>query len=159
MLDTLATYRERIRYLHLKDVDAAGHWAMLGSGICDTPAVIAAVQRAPNFNGWLVLEEESDEAARDPAAAVRANRATMRRLLALNRGPPRHRRCQERLSERSRSAPAARINETSGARKGQQQLASPKVALLSPESALSIGSRTDTACRVAPEFVERAMAA
>ena len=30
--DTLAAHRDRIRYVHLKDVDAAGTWAMLGEG-------------------------------------------------------------------------------------------------------------------------------
>lgn len=78
--DALATWRDRIRYLHLKDVDAAGRWAMLGAGVCDVPAVIAAVGAAPGFNGWLVLEEESDEAAADPARAVAINRETMRSL-------------------------------------------------------------------------------
>lgn len=78
ILDTLRTYRDRIRYLHLKDVDAEGKWAMLGEGVCDTAAVIEIVAAAPRFNGWLVLEEESDRAAADPAAAVRANRETMR---------------------------------------------------------------------------------
>jgi sugar phosphate isomerase/epimerase len=77
--DTLQTYRDRIRYLHLKDVDAMGKWAMLGEGICNVPAVIEIVANAPHFNGWLVLEEESDTAASDPRAAVRANRETMRR--------------------------------------------------------------------------------
>ncbi len=79
ILDTLRTYQDRIRYLHLKDVDAEGKWAMLGKGVCDTPAVIDIVAAAPRFNGWLVLEEESDTAAADPVAAVRANRETMRR--------------------------------------------------------------------------------
>ncbi len=73
-------YRDRIRYLHLKDVDAAGTWAMLGEGACDVPAVIDIVAAAPRFNGWLVLEEESDAAAADPAAAVRRNFETMQRL-------------------------------------------------------------------------------
>ena len=78
--DTLAAHRDRIRYVHLKDVDAQGTWAMLGEGACDIPAVIAAAQAAPQFNGWIVVEEESATAAADPAAAVRANRETMRRL-------------------------------------------------------------------------------
>lgn len=80
LADTLAAHAARIRYVHLKDVDAAGAWAMLGAGVCDVPAVIAAARRAPLFNGWIVVEEESDTAAADPAAAVRANRETMRRL-------------------------------------------------------------------------------
>ncbi|MER8423500.1 sugar phosphate isomerase/epimerase [Mesorhizobium sp. M0228] len=78
MIDTLTTHRDRIRYVHLKDVDASGTWAMLGKGVCDTQAVIAIASAAPNFNGWLVLEEESDTAAADPAAAVKTNRQTMR---------------------------------------------------------------------------------
>lgn len=78
LVHTLVKYRDRIRYLHLKDVDADGQWQMLGAGICDVGGAIAAVQAAPSFNGWLVLEEESDEAARDPKAAVRRNRELLR---------------------------------------------------------------------------------
>jgi sugar phosphate isomerase/epimerase len=78
--DTMAAHRGRICYLHLKDVDAEGTWAMLGEGTCDVPAVIAAVRQAPRFNGWIIIEEESEAAAADPAAAVRANRETLRRL-------------------------------------------------------------------------------
>jgi sugar phosphate isomerase/epimerase len=78
MADTLRTYRDRIRYIHLKDVDANGTWAMLGEGVCDTQAVIEIANTAPRFNGWLVLEEESATAAADPAGAVKTNRQTMR---------------------------------------------------------------------------------
>ncbi|CAN7669505.1 sugar phosphate isomerase/epimerase [Pararhizobium sp. LjRoot235] len=80
MDDTLAAHRARIRYVHLKDVDADGTWAMLGAGVCDVPAVITAVRQAPEFNGWIVVEEESDHAGKDPAAAVRQNRETLRRF-------------------------------------------------------------------------------
>ncbi len=77
---TLAAHRDRIRYVHLKDVDARGIWAMLGQGVCDIQAVIAAVRQAPQFNGWIVVEEESETAASDPAAAVRTNLETLHRL-------------------------------------------------------------------------------
>ena len=59
ILDTLRTYRDRIRYLHLKDVDAAGHWSMLGEGVCDTAAVIddrgrgAELQRLAGAGGGI----------------------------------------------------------------------------------------------------------
>jgi inosose dehydratase len=78
ILDTLRTYQNRIRYLHLKDVDAGDQWAMLGEGVLDTMAVIDIVTKAPSFSGWLVLEEESETAGKDPAAAVKRNRETMR---------------------------------------------------------------------------------
>lgn len=78
ILDTLSTYQNRIRYLHLKDVDANGQWAMLGKGVLDVQPVIDIVANAPGFTGWLVLEEESETAAKDPASAVKVNRQTMR---------------------------------------------------------------------------------
>jgi sugar phosphate isomerase/epimerase len=78
--DTLAAHRDRIRYVHLKDVDRQGRWAMLGEGACDVSAVVSAVRQAPLFNGWVVVEEESAAAAADPANAVRANRQTLRNL-------------------------------------------------------------------------------
>jgi len=78
--DTLAAHGSRIRYIHLKDVDAQGTWTMLGKGVCDVAAVISSVRQAPHFNGWVVLEEESKTAAADPAAAVRVNLQTLRRL-------------------------------------------------------------------------------
>lgn len=80
MDDTLAAHRARIRYVHLKDVDASGTWAMLGAGVCDVPAVVAAVRVAPLFNGWIVVEEESDHAGKSPSGAVRENRETLRRF-------------------------------------------------------------------------------
>lgn len=82
MRDTLSAHLDRIRYLHLKDADANGHWRMLGEGVCDVPATFAFVGLAPNFTGWVVLEEESDTAAADPAAAVRRNHQTIRRMIA-----------------------------------------------------------------------------
>jgi len=80
MANTLAAHRDRIRYVHLKDVDAQGQWAMLGQGVCDMPAVLGAVASAPHFNGWVVGEEESATAAADPEAAVAANLQTLRRI-------------------------------------------------------------------------------
>lgn len=79
---TLAFHGDRIRYIHLKDVDAHGEWAMLGEGICDIPAVISSVREAPHFKGWIVAEEESDAAAKNPAAAVKTNFQTLQRIVS-----------------------------------------------------------------------------
>ncbi len=81
IIDTLRTHLGRVRYLHLKDVDANGRWQMLGEGICTTAQVVELVRTAPDFTGWLVLEEESDAAAAGPAEAVRRNRQTLTALL------------------------------------------------------------------------------
>jgi inosose dehydratase len=81
MFDTLKTYLDRVRYLHLKDVDARGQWQMLGEGVCNSMSVIELMAKAPNFNGWLVLEEESDTAAANPNLAVRKNHEMISGLL------------------------------------------------------------------------------
>lgn len=81
MPSTLTAFSDRIRYLHLKDVDAKGDWAMLGEGVCDVAQVLSLVQAAPHFNGWVVVEEESDRAASDPASAVALNHATLQALM------------------------------------------------------------------------------
>ncbi len=73
IMDVMATYADRVRYVHLKDVDASGDWAMLCDGVCDVNAVINSALTAPNFNGWIVVEEESEEAGKDPSAAVKTN--------------------------------------------------------------------------------------
>jgi sugar phosphate isomerase/epimerase len=80
MDDTLEAHRNRIRYVHLKDVDAQGKWAMLGKGCCDISAVISTARRAQHFNGWIVVEEESEAAAIDPAGAVRTDLETLLRF-------------------------------------------------------------------------------
>ncbi|NHT76833.1 sugar phosphate isomerase/epimerase [Rhizobiaceae bacterium CRRU44] len=80
MAETLTAFQDRIRYVHLKDVDAAGDWAMLGAGVCDIADVIDIASQAPHFNGWIVVEEESEEAGKDPASAVRVNRETLSRM-------------------------------------------------------------------------------
>jgi inosose dehydratase len=54
---------------------------MLGSGVCDVPAVLTSVAEAPLFNGWVVVEEESATAAANPAAAIAANRKTLAAML------------------------------------------------------------------------------
>lgn len=82
MIDTVRTHLDRVRYLHLKDVDAEGRWRMLGEGVCDTASIVALVATAPAFTGWLVLEEESETAAADPPGAIRRNRETLRRIVA-----------------------------------------------------------------------------
>ena len=75
--ETLVTYLDRVRYLHLKDVDADGVWAMLGDGICDIGKTIETVACGPQFNGWIVAEEESQSAVNNPERAISINLKTL----------------------------------------------------------------------------------
>ena len=73
----IEAYSDRICYVHLKDVNDNGDWAMLGDGVCDVACVISAAQQAPRFNGWIVVEEESTVAGDNPADAVKTNYQTL----------------------------------------------------------------------------------
>jgi inosose dehydratase len=80
-LDVLRTYRERVDHIHLKDVDAAGNWAVTGAGTIDFPGIVTYL-RDTGFAGWIVLEDESPDAERDPDAAVAGNGRYVRDVLA-----------------------------------------------------------------------------
>jgi sugar phosphate isomerase/epimerase len=74
LLTCLRAHLPRITHLHLKDATAAREWVAMGEGICDFPAVMALLESA-DYSGWVVGEEESDDARRDGVAAIRKNRA------------------------------------------------------------------------------------
>lgn len=79
--ETLSLFRERIAYVHLKDASSDGVWRMMGAGDCDIPGVIAHLHDKLGFDGWLIGEEESDEAGLDPATAVKRNREYLARII------------------------------------------------------------------------------
>ena len=78
---TLARYRDRIAYVHLKDAAADGTWRMMGDGDVGIVDLVAGLRDDLAFSGWLVAEEESDEAGRDPAAAVLRNHRFLQGLV------------------------------------------------------------------------------
>jgi inosose dehydratase len=79
LLGTLTRYAPRIRNVHLKDADQAGRWRPLGQGACDIPAVMRLLTGI-GYTGWVIAEEESDEAAADPKGGISGNRAYLRSL-------------------------------------------------------------------------------
>jgi sugar phosphate isomerase/epimerase len=79
LMACLETYISRITHLHLKDAAASGEWVALGEGVCDFPAVMALLESV-DYEGWIVGEEESDEAREDGLAAIRKNRAYLQTI-------------------------------------------------------------------------------
>jgi inosose dehydratase len=95
-LDMLGTYGDRVRHIHLKDVDGrvlaeaqAGAWSFgtalkayifppLGEGIARVPDVVAALLRR-GYDGWFVLEQDTNRG--DPKDVARANREYLEALL------------------------------------------------------------------------------
>ncbi len=79
ILDCLKRHRDRIAHVHTKDVSSDGRWQPLGQGITDLPGLLRWLDGV-GYAGWLVVEEESDQARANPAAAVAANRAFLKKL-------------------------------------------------------------------------------
>lgn len=81
-LDPLAVierYRARVDHIHFKDVTAGGGWARTGEGIVDFEAIVRFLT-ATGYRGWIVMEDESPEAAADPDAAAAHTAAYARAL-------------------------------------------------------------------------------
>lgn len=71
-LGTLRAYRDRLDHIHFKDMDERGGWVPTGSGVIDFPALTSYLNET-GFAGWIVLEDESPEAGRDPDEATHRN--------------------------------------------------------------------------------------
>jgi sugar phosphate isomerase/epimerase len=79
LLACFTEYAPRISHVHLKDADARGNWRLTGEGICDFQGVLRLLERI-GYRGWIVLEDESDEARRDGRAAIRHGREYFKKL-------------------------------------------------------------------------------
>ena len=72
-IETISRYRDRIRNFHFKDVDRAGAWKLMGKGVCDFRKALELLE-AIGYEGWVIAEEESEEAGKDQSNAVIRNR-------------------------------------------------------------------------------------
>jgi inosose dehydratase len=93
-MDPLAVvqqYRERVNHVHAKDMDDHGRWALIGTGVVPVAQVMELLQRT-GYEGWFVLEDESELAQRDPdGVAVQLGRyvnQVLRPLIDADNQPP-----------------------------------------------------------------------
>ena len=77
-VELVRTYRERIPYVHIKDIDEGGGFVPLGEGVLDVAGVID-VLRETGFDGWLTVE--TDGWPGDPSEGARTSMARLRELL------------------------------------------------------------------------------
>jgi inosose dehydratase len=68
-LAVMKQYRDRIRYIHVKDRFAGGSWAPTGEGAVDIAGIVEYLV-ATGYDGWIAFEDESPLAESDPDAAV-----------------------------------------------------------------------------------------
>ena len=79
-LELLMKYRDRVDHIHYKDIDVGGEWAETGAGTVDFVAVTDYLSRT-GYHGWIVMEDESSRAERDPDGAAARNGDYVRTVL------------------------------------------------------------------------------
>jgi len=73
-------YREFIKHIHFKDIDSNNHWAAMGDGIIDFEKIVNYLNQT-NYTNWIMVEEESKKAEKDPDNAMRKNSKYVKRNL------------------------------------------------------------------------------
>jgi len=77
----LKRYRPLIAHVHFKDMSADGVWRRMGEGNLDFPGV-ATYLAATGYDGWIVVEDEGEEAEHDPDGVASRDGLYMARAIA-----------------------------------------------------------------------------
>ncbi len=72
--------RDRIHYVHIKDLDESGGFVPLGEGVLDVAGVIEVLKET-GFDGWLTAEADGWQG--DPGVGARVSRDRLREMLDL----------------------------------------------------------------------------
>ncbi|WP_274649556.1 sugar phosphate isomerase/epimerase family protein [Paenibacillus humicola] len=78
--EIIRAYRPLIRHVHYKDMDKDGSWTALGQGCIDHKAITRYL-RDTDYDGWIMVEEESAAAEADPDRVTAANGEYVTRAL------------------------------------------------------------------------------
>ena len=69
---TVAEFLPLIEHVHYKDMDERGEWQPMGKGCIDYPYVTEFL-RASGYDGWITLEDESEQSIKDPDGVAALN--------------------------------------------------------------------------------------
>ena len=61
----ITEYRDIVNCVHYKDMFEDGRWAQMGDGIIDFEGITKYLKET-DFEGWIIVEDECDEAITDP---------------------------------------------------------------------------------------------
>ena len=64
-LEMVKRYRQYVNLIHYKDMFADGRWAATGAGDIDLVGMTAYLKET-SYQGWIIMEDECDEAIIDP---------------------------------------------------------------------------------------------
>lgn len=79
-LSIVKEYHELVNCIHYKDMFADGRWALMGEGIIDFVGTTKYLKEI-GFKGWIVVEDEADQAITDPDGVALIDGVYNRRVL------------------------------------------------------------------------------
>lgn len=71
-LELIRAYREKVIHIHFKDMSPDGVWQSMGQGDIDFPSIVRFLEKT-DYDGYVMVEEESALAAVDPDRVTLAN--------------------------------------------------------------------------------------
>lgn len=79
-LKIIRQYRELVNCVHYKDMYQDGRWAPMGGGIIDFEGITRELKNT-EFEGWIIVEDECDEAIADPDSVTLADGVYIKNVL------------------------------------------------------------------------------
>lgn len=73
-------YRALVNCVHYKDMYQDGRWAPMGSGVIDFDTITTDLMTT-DFEGWIIMEDECDQAITDPDSVTLADGVYMKKVL------------------------------------------------------------------------------
>ncbi|OCT15068.1 hypothetical protein A8709_13215 [Paenibacillus pectinilyticus] len=80
VIQTFRKYRSFIDHVHFKDMTSEGQWCAMGQGSIDHLEIVRLLHET-NYNGWIMVEEESIEAEASPDQVTLANGKYIQEIL------------------------------------------------------------------------------
>lgn len=69
VVNIFKTYLPYIKHVHFKDASKAPRWEKMGEGDIDFPEIVKILAQS-DYNGWIMVEEETKESEADPDSAI-----------------------------------------------------------------------------------------
>ena len=79
-LAIIKRYRSQVNHVHFKDMFPDRRWAHMGGGVIDFAGIVAYL-RDTGYDGWIMVEDECEQAERDPDGATANNGVFVREKL------------------------------------------------------------------------------
>lgn len=77
--EVISTYYGKVKHVHFKDMGSDGSWKSMGEGGIDFPGIVKMLKEKA-YKGWIMVEEESEDARKNPDLVTLENGQYIQKL-------------------------------------------------------------------------------